>query len=152
MYSIDSSSILEAWIRRYPPDIFPILWEKLSELIAEDQLLISEEVLYELEKKSDEVHGWFKQYKDKLVVTDEGVQALAEQVLSTHKKLIDTRTNRSGADPFVIAVAQTKGCAVITEEKPTGNDSRPKIPDVCNAYNLRFLNILDFIREQKWRF
>jgi hypothetical protein len=152
MYSIDSSSILEAWTRRYPPDIFPVLWDNLASLIQEGRLLISEEILYELEKKSDEVFAWFKEYKDQLVVTDEEIQTLAEQVLSTHKKLIDTRTNRSGADPFVIAVAQAKGCAVITEEKPTGNDSRPKIPDVCNAYNLKFLSILDFIREQQWRF
>ena len=52
-YSIDTSSILTGWRRTYPPDIFPTLWEKLDELIAEQILIATEEVLHELEKKDN---------------------------------------------------------------------------------------------------
>jgi hypothetical protein len=53
------------------------------------------------------------------------------EILRDHKKLVDTRKNRSGADPFVIALAKVEGCNVITGEKPTNRLERPHIPDVC---------------------
>jgi len=68
------------------------------------------------------------------------------------EKLIDTRKNRSGADPFVIALAKVEGCGVVTGEKPTNHPERPKIPDVCRAIGIPCINILQLCREQKWVF
>jgi hypothetical protein len=55
-YSIDTSAILEAWRRRYPPDVFPAVWQRLEQMIERGDLGASEEVLLELEKRDDEVH------------------------------------------------------------------------------------------------
>ena len=60
LYSIDTSAILDAWIRWYPPDLFPRLWENIELLIKEKRLIASEEVLVELEKKDDAVFKWAK--------------------------------------------------------------------------------------------
>ena len=54
-YSIDTSAILEAWRRQYPPDVIPALWDGLDSLIRSGDLRATEEVLHELERKDDEV-------------------------------------------------------------------------------------------------
>jgi hypothetical protein len=52
-YCFDSSALIEAWTRYYPPDVMPGLWLKLDELASSGRMLISSEVLDELERKQD---------------------------------------------------------------------------------------------------
>jgi hypothetical protein len=111
-YSIDTSAILEAWRRRYPPDVFPAVWQRLEEVIDQGELRASEEVLLEIEKRDDEVHVWAKERKASLFVPiDEAQQRHVSVILEKHERLVDTRKNRSAADPFVIALAVAQGCA-----------------------------------------
>ncbi len=151
-YSIDTSAILDAWTRYYPPDVMPGLWKQLEELVDNGQLLATEEVLYELEKKEDNVYKWAKIHRNMFVPTSEKIQLAVIEILRDHKKLIDTRKNRSGADPFVIALAKVEDCTVITGEKPTNQPERPKIPDICRAIDIPCINILQLCRAQKWVF
>jgi metal-dependent amidase/aminoacylase/carboxypeptidase family protein len=151
-YSIDTSAILDAWVRGFPPDVVPGLWKQLEELIDNGQLIATEEVLYELEKKEDDAYEWAKNHENMFILTDERIQLVVIEILRNHKKLIDTRKNRSGADPFVIALAKVEGCGVVTGEKPTNRPDRPKIPDVCRAIDIPCINILQLCREQKWVF
>jgi hypothetical protein len=83
---------------------------------------------------------------------DEEIQRAVVRILANHEKLIDERKNRSGADPWVIAVAQVHGCAVLTGERPFRTPSRPNIPDVCIALGIRWLNMLQLFRDQRWVF
>ena len=79
------------------------------------------------------------------------VQQAVRNILENHPRLVDTRKNRSGADSFVIAVAQIEGCTVVTNEVPSNNLSRPHIPDVCAALDIRCIDFLGMAREQGWR-
>lgn len=152
-YSIDTSAILEAWRRRYPPDVFPAVWERLEEVIDKGDLGASEEVLIEIEKRDDEVLEWAKKRKAKMFVPiDEQQQRHVSSILVKHERLVDTRKNRSAADPFVIALAMAQECAVVTAEATTGKPEKPNIPDVCLALGVRSMSVLDFFREQGWRF
>jgi hypothetical protein len=67
-----------------------------------------------------------------------------------NRNLINPNTGRSGADPFVIALAQVNNCAVVTEEK--ARPTRPKIPDVCAGLGLRCINMLDLMRQERWSY
>ena len=151
-YSIDTSALLDAWVRGFPPDVMPGLWKQLEELIDNGQLIATEEVLYELKKKEDDVYKWAKSHEKMFVPTDEQIQIAVTEILRDHKKLIDTRKNRSGADPFVIALAKVEDCAVITGEKPTSRQERPHIPDVCRDIGIPCIDILQLCRERKWVF
>lgn len=154
-YSIDTSAILEAWRRRYPPDVFPAVWKRVEGVIDEGDLGASEEVLLEIEKRDDEVYIWAKERKPNLFVAiDEEQQGYVSVILKKHERLVDTRKNRSAADPFVIALAIAKECAVVTAEAATGKAEKPNIPDVCSAMamGVRSINLLEFFREQGWRF
>jgi hypothetical protein len=152
MYSIDTSSILTGWRRTYPPDVFPPLWEKLDDLIKKGDLIATEEVLHELERKDDEVYDWALGRRDMFIEIDDEIQVVVQQILRDHKKLLDTRKGRSGADSFVIALAKIRGCDVVTNEHPTNSPDRPHIPDVCRSLGIRTVTLLELIREQGWVF
>jgi hypothetical protein len=64
--------------------------------------------------------------------------------------LVDLKKGRGQADPFVVALARVRGATVVTEEhaKPTA----PKIPDACRRFGIRCINLLEFIREMRWKF
>ena len=147
-YSIDTSAILHAWIRAYPPDVFVGVWELIDELIDQGVLIATEEVRVELERKHDAPYHWARLRDDMFVPVDRRIQEAVHRLLGSYKRLVDTRKNRSGADPFVIALAQIEGCTVVTNEAPTGKLEKPNIPDVCAALGLRCISILEMIVEQ----
>ena len=151
-YSVDTSAIIEGWTRDFPPDVFSHVWAKIEELIEDGVLLASEEVLIELEKKHDKAYEWACQRNHMFVPADERIQEAVRSILRDHKKLIDTRRNRSGADPFVIALALVKRLSVVTGENLSGSLERPKIPDVCEALGIRWLSMVELFREQEWQF
>ena len=151
-FSIDTSAILDGWTRHYPREAFPGLWRHLEELIQSGDLRASEEVMYELEKKADDAHAWAKAQDDFFVPMDDEIQDEVSAILAAHPRLLDTRRGRSGADPFVIALAKVRGCAVVTGEHRSGSLERPKIPDVCSALDVESMNLLDLIRREGWVF
>ena len=151
-YSIDTSALLEAWRRQYPPDVIPALWDGLDNLIRSGDLRATEEVLHELERKDDDVFEWARSRSDFFVEIDAAIQTAVQAILRNHRKLLDTRKTRSGADPFVIALAQLNGATVVTNERMTGSLDRPNIPDVCASLRIRCINIIGLIREQGWVF
>jgi len=151
-YSIDTSAILDGWVRYYPPDVFPSLWTRLEGLISEGRLVATEEVLTELAKKSDEVHAWAKNQEKLFVPIDEPTQLSVANILSRFPRLVNSQRNRSMADPWVIALAQVNGYIVVTGENESGNLNRPKIPDVCKQLGIRPLTLLKLFRRENWKF
>jgi len=51
-YSVDTSALLDAWVRYYPPDVFDTLWSRLDGLVVRGHLLAIDEVQRELEKRT----------------------------------------------------------------------------------------------------
>lgn len=143
---------MDGWVRHYPPDVFPTLWNKLDAVVTAGEIVSSEEVYVELAKKSDELHGWIKDRKDMLIPMSEEVQQLAIDLLAQYPRLVDTLRNRSMADPFVIATAMALDAVVVTGEVLTGRMDKPRIPDVCEANGIRWINFLELIRELRLTF
>ncbi|MGO9605152.1 MAG: DUF4411 family protein [Candidatus Binataceae bacterium] len=149
-YSIDTSAILDGWTRFYPPRTFPSLWKKVEGLITAGELRATDEVLRELERKDDEVYAWAKGTALFLPV-DGPIQGAVAAILAAHQRLVDTRRNRSSADPFVIALAQINSLVVVTGEHPTNNLQKPNIPDVCLALGIRCINLLGLFQAENWQ-
>lgn len=152
-YSVDTSSLLQAWQRAYPPQLFPRLWSALDELIEAGRLRATIEVYHELQRKNDELAAWAKERKSALFVDiDDKLQTALSSLMAGHPRLVDTKTGKSGADPFVIALAQiTPGCLVVSDEQG-GSVKSPKIPTVCQALNIECLTILQLIEREGWTF
>lgn len=153
LYSVDTSSLIDAWTR-FPPDIVVSLWEELIPgLIASGDLRATREVEVELKKRESELAAWAThEDQDKLFLeVDRGVQTNVEKILGSHPNLIDPEGTDSGADPFVIALAMQDEAAVVTQERPAKDPkNKPKIPDVCEAYDIPCFDFLDLVRDQDW--
>ena len=121
-------------------------------LIAAGEIISSEEVYVEIQRKDDELHDWIKERKQMLVPLDEAVQTRALELLAEFPRLVDTLRGRSKADPFVIATAMERNAVIVTGEMFTGNLDKPRIPDVCRVKNIRCINFLEMIRELKLTF
>jgi peptidoglycan/xylan/chitin deacetylase (PgdA/CDA1 family) len=135
-----------------PRDVVPGYWTELDKLIVSGDLRATEEVREEIAKKHDEILEWAKQRPTLFVPIDEEIQELVREILTEHRQIIDSRRGRSGADPWVIALAMMNSCAVITMEDRSYSDSRPRIPDVCEAYGIKWLSVVDLIRIEGWQF
>ncbi len=143
---------MDGWVRYYPPDVFPTLWDNLDEFISAGEIVSSEEVYVETSKKADELHEWIKDRKHMLVPLSPDIQRVAMKLLKDYPRLVDTLKGRSQADPFVIATAVQMNAVVVTGENRTGNLAKPRIPDICDAKGIRWMNFLQMIRELKLTF
>ncbi|WP_020181832.1 DUF4411 family protein [Methylotenera sp. 1P/1] len=153
-YSIDTSCIIHAWRRAYPPEHFTSFWEKLEGLITNGIVVASVEVLNELRKKDDDIYQWAQAQPSHLFMEiDDVQQPHLSHVMGRHPRLVDTTKGRSECDPFVIALALSfqEPLMVISEEN-NGKANSPKIPDVCRAENLTCIKLVDLIRLEKWVF
>lgn len=150
-FSLDTSGILDAWVRYYPIDVFPTIWSYMDTAASRGEILVIDEVVRELERKDDEICKWVKQHSAMIVPIDDAVQGLVTEIMSKFPRLVDTKKNRSGCDPWVIALAKLGDLTVVTGEKATGRLEKPKIPDVCKALDVRCVEIVDFFRVQGWR-
>jgi hypothetical protein len=151
IYCVDTSSLIAAWQERYPIENFPNFWDRVDGLIKEKRLVSPVEVFLETKKRSDELHGWLKARKaDVFRELDDAVQTEAANVLERFPRLVGDKKLNTSADPFVIALALVQGVPVVTEEKLTGSDRKPHIPDVCAAFGIECKSLLDMIRSEKW--
>lgn len=154
VYCFDTSALVHAWRRAYPPKRFPGLWTAFDNLIQDGRMLASIEVYNELEKKDDDIFAWAKLRKEAMFVEiDDEVQAHVVALMATYPKLVDTAKGKSGGDPFVIALAMsvTPHLTVVTDEKG-GSGKSPKIPYVCNQEGIASVNLLTLIDNEDWVF
>jgi hypothetical protein len=154
VYCIDTSSLLHAWRRAYPPKRFGGLWKAIEALIDEGRLVATIEVYHELKKKDDEVFEWAKLRKEAMFhEIDDNVQAEVVRIMQAYPKLVDTGKGKSGGDPFVIAqaLAAEPHLIVVTQEAG-GNDKSPRIPYVCDREGVRHIDLLTLIEEEDWSF
>ena len=95
---------------------------------------------------------WCKAQDALFVDVDQEIQAQVSEILIEHPHLVDVGKGRSGADPFVMALAELHHCAVVTAEKETNSLAKPRIPDVCKARGIPCGNLLYLIKQEKWTF
>lgn len=151
-YSFDTSSLLNGRRDLLPPATFPTLWANIEAMIDAGAVRSIDLVRDELAAREDEVLSWAKSQDDLFTPLTADVQLAVREVLREHRKILGIGSGRSGADPFVIALAQTRAGVVVTEETLSRNLTKPKIPDVCDAMGVRRLNLLQFVQEQGWVF
>ena len=155
IYSIDTSALIAAFHEHYPIKNFPSLWDKIETLIKNNRLKMSQ-IVFEEAMRDTEIKLWCDQNQLKpnfQVAIDESVQEKVSEILSEFPRLVDNRTGKSGADPWVIALALTdQNYIVLTEENPTHSENRPKIPDVCTHFGVECVKIVDLIKRENWIF
>lgn len=150
-YCIDTSALIAAWEERYPIENFPKFWKLLDVLIDRGRITAPPEVLEETSKKSHELHAWLKE-REKTFITEYDVDVLlgVREILAKFPKLVAAHKMAFAADPFVIALARRRSLAVVTQENLTSSVTKPSIPNVCNAIGVKWMPLLQLIRDEKW--
>ncbi|RFC72315.1 DUF4411 family protein [Streptomyces sp. AcE210] len=152
MYSFDTSSILNGRRDLLPPTVFPSLWSNVEQMIASGSIRSVDVVLEELSRRDDDAHTWAKGQAALFVPLDLQVQQATTRILAVHPKLLGRGGGRNGADPFVIGLAVACDGCVVTEETPSGRIEKPRIPDVCEALGVPWVNLIGFVSRQDWTF
>jgi hypothetical protein len=155
-YCIDTSSLVAAWVERYPPDVVPSFWPPFQKAISNGLVIAPEEVLDEI-VGPPELKAWAALRSGMFQELDLRLQQSVREVvndLQQHARhngyKLDPLSFR--ADPFVVALARLTNISVVSEEGANpSNDGRPKIPNLCGWYGLRPINLLTLMREQQFR-
>jgi hypothetical protein len=103
-YCIDASAFIDVrWY--YPKDVFPGVWNRISDLAKERRLVSPHEVRRELQGKADEVLQWAKMRPSVFHKLDVKQQKIVREILQRFPILVDPNKLVREADPFVIALA-----------------------------------------------
>ncbi|MEL7222217.1 MAG: DUF4411 family protein [Bacteroidota bacterium] len=156
-FIVDANFFIQAHRVAYPMDVFPIFWEKVSELARQGKIVSLDKVRDELYKNPDELTSWCK-------------EALPTDFFEDHTKFINeysqiinwanTRINHykpaalaeflhaDEADAWLIAFALNQNIQLVTHEVSAPNSKKKiKIPDVCNIFSLSYCNTIELMRQ-----
>lgn len=150
IYCVDSSALIHAWRRVYPPAHFPRFWDRMDDLTVDGRLYSTDEVLRELKKKDDELYAWCKKRTKTFLPIDDQLQDQVIEIMAKYPRLVDTTKGRSGADPFVIGLAkmQDPEWVVLSEENP----GKQRMPEVCRSEGILCIQLLLLIQTEGWVF
>ena len=151
MFCFDTSALLECWSRYYPIDVFPGIWERFAYLVEGGDVIAPDEVHEEIKRKDDGLAEWLKTRLGMFVPLDGPVQIAAIEVLAEFPELVKALGGSTHADPFVIGLARVRRAIVVTQERG-GSRARPRIPLVCDHFEVPCTDIVGFIRQRGWTF
>ncbi len=152
-YVIDTSALIDWWVRFYPPESFPTLVTHMEALIAGGDLRSSRAVLDELERQDDELAKWAKARQGFFIEDGEDVQDHVAYLVNKYTNEEKPEKGINGADPFVIGLALTAEVpplTVISGENP-GSKENPKMPWVCKEEGVPHTNFLGLIKAEGWK-
>lgn len=145
-WCFDTSALIEPWVRHYPPDLFPRLWEALEGLATSGAIGAPVDVRIELERQSDDLCRWAKGLNGFFSEADRAVMECYSDIVNRYPGFMKVNSTKSGADPFVVATAVVHGVPVVTYETRAKQGAAPKIPNVCDAMDIKCASLVDVLR------
>ena len=158
-YIFDTSVLIDSFIKYYRIKNFPTFWsEFLSRVLNNiDNFCFIDKVFDEIKHmKNSDLTDWIKNSKIPIVSTD-NIQFVDEYkiVLKTVESInkysessISKWNNNIVADPWLIAVANSKKYTIVTSEVPANVNSQHKalkIPDIADELKIECISMQQFI-------
>ena len=152
--------------RDYYSSVFPSFWTAMEQLIQDGAVSSVDQVYDELvayRGKQHDLLDFLRNHKSTFTQPShaEGLKVREIFSVSEFQKILNKKKQLKGgpfADPFVIAKAMVEGSVVVTGELPTGKDKsgniqgHPKIPNICEYFDVRCITPREFMEEQGWQF
>lgn len=153
VYCLDSNVFIHAWNEYYTQEQCPDYWEILDGLARQGRIFCCDEVRREIEKHDDGLCRWLKARPHFVQSISLDIQKCVRDILQQYPLLVNSKKDRSMADPWVVAHAMACGAVVVTKEMPAaGRSKNPKIPDVCMGMGVKYINDFQFNQEVNIRF
>ena len=160
MYLLDANVFIEAQKRYYRFDTFPSFWIWLNDKQHKRQVASVWPIGEELLEGNDELASWAKKRKAGgwfLPVSDVQTQHKFSEISDwvNSRNFTDSAKKKflGCADPWLVAKAAVLDAVVVTQEV-SAPESRTsvKIPDVCFAFNVHYINTFTMMEQLGARF
>jgi len=161
LYILDTNILIYPNRISHPIDIHPTYWSKISDILKREDVTSIDKVKDEIYNHKDDLTDWCKtnisqsfwastinsisEYAD--------IQNWAQSKKYNQRALSDFAESKN-ADPFLVAFAlntlknnNSKVTIVTLELSRPDSIKSIKIPDVCIAFNIPFINLNDFFRK-----
>jgi len=154
MYVFDTSPLSNLF-RHFYRRRFPTLWESFDELIANGDVTSTREVKRELERYAHINEDWMRDNAAIFTTPTAAEGGIIRNIYAVphFQQNIELKKIQKGglnADPFVVAKALVGEGTVVTLEGALPNAA--KIPNICRHFNVRCLNLEEFMEEEGWQF
>lgn len=147
VFLIDADSWIACHEEHYPTDVFPGLWDFISEAADQEMIRTPRQAMRETGDGSKGVSAWIRIRKPTIILQETAeVARRMNEVVQRFPTL--THGAEESADPWLVAHAMVmSGAVVVTEEKRgLGRGGRPKLPDVCTAFGVTSIDVLKMFR------
>ena len=164
IYCVDTSALITMQ-RYYPIRMLPDLWKYLEDLLLNDRIASHDFVYDEIvptDKKAikDDLATLISKYKDNFKPISKRQAQLVPQIISLFPHLIDPRSKKDQADPWIVAMVvemmeeanmfeQNSDFVIVSTESEKSSN---KIPAVCKYYHVKHMNLFEFFEDNNWQF
>jgi len=159
VYVVDSNFFIQAHRINYPIDIAFSFWNKVKQLADEGKIISIDKVKKEIYDKNDTLEAWCIAnlpddfFKDTSQIIAEYEQISGWAITKNDFYLPNALSeflDADEADAYIVAfvLADPINRVVVTQEISQANrKNKIKIPDVCNAFNLSYVNTIEMFRQ-----
>jgi len=154
-YVLDANVFIEAARHYYAFDIVPSFWQMLIDHANNSLVLSIDRVKFELERGKDELAKWANgSFHEQFASTEE------EDVIAAYRKIMVWSQGQAQftpgakaefarvADGWLVAYALANVCIVVTREQFNSEaKARIKIPNVCRAFGVQYVDTFEMMRE-----
>jgi Domain of unknown function (DUF4411) len=160
-YWVDANVFIEAHQKSYPMDIAEGFWKWMSSRVADGTIVCPRMVYQEIAENTDRrdlLSLWFQSRHDAglCIGSNKPIQdqvGLINAYVYAKYKYPHGTVFAKGADSWVIAHALVDHGIVVTQESNLHpNAKKPRIPDICKAFNVPFMDRLQMLKNLKARF
>jgi len=161
-YILDANVFIQAKNISYPFDIFPVFWEWLDQEQVKGRVGSIRSICEELITGNDELADWAKARKDSgwfTNIDDVQTQQCYAQIaewsvdpLQNFKPSAYQEFLQVGDSWLVAKALATKSVVVTHETYDQKCRSRIKIPNVCKAFGIEYINIIELFRKTGAKF
>jgi len=154
VFVLDASVFIEAARRYYAFDLAPRFWELLIQLAESGQIESIDRVRQELERGNDDLTKWASSEFHQAFASTDDQDVIASyggiiQWVTSQPQFLDAAKAEfaNGADGWLVAYAKARGRVVVTQEVPNPEVRRKvPIPNVCQAFNVAFVDTFEMLR------
>jgi hypothetical protein len=154
-YCLDANVLIETHHRLFPMDVAPGFWDALDEAGVRGDVFVIHEVFREVTRGTDELAKWLKARGS--YVRDQRGDGETNVQFALVGKTVAARVPKykpaavpdffGCADPWLIAYCAAHGHVVVTQEIAEPKRlAKVKIPDVCGAMGVRYINAVELLR------
>jgi hypothetical protein len=159
IYIADSNFFIQAHRVSYPLDIAFSFWNKVKQLANSGKIISIDKVKDELFDKNDALEEWcsfnlpvdfFKDTSNEMAAYSQVINWAVSKSDHYLPNAINEFLDSNEADAFILAyaLADSNNRIVVTQEiSEPYRKNKVKIPEVCHALNVQYINMMDMFRQ-----